>query len=66
MVQLLPSNRSWLCGVQKTRADKKELTRSYPKSVDHKITPKGTLSYPMRYMAKILPGVTTDIASHKK
>ena len=47
---------------------KQELTKksgTYPKSADPKITAKGTSTYPMRYMAQILPDVTTDIANHK-
>ena len=37
----------------------------YPKSADPKVIPKGTLTYPMRFMDQILPGVITDIVSHK-
>ena len=46
---------------------KQELTKksgTYPKSADSKITQKGTLTYRMRYMSQILPGIT-NIASHK-
>ena len=48
---------------------KRELTKksgTYPKLADPKITPKWILTYPMRYIAQILPDVSTDIASHKK
>ena len=47
---------------------KEELTKQsgmYPKSADPKVIPKGTLTYPMRFMDQILPGVITDIVSHK-
>ena len=47
---------------------KQEMTKkseTYHKSDDPKITPKGTLAYPMRYIAQILPGVTTDVVDHK-
>ena len=63
MAQLLPSNSLWLYGAQKVRAGKK--SRTYPKSADPKITPKGALTNPMRHMTEIVPGVTTDIASHE-
>ena len=63
MAQLLPSNRLWLYGAQKVRAGKK--SRTYPKSADPKTTPKGALTNPMRHMTEIVPGVTTDIASHE-
>ena len=68
MAKLLPSNRLWLFGAQKTRAEKKKKkkkSRTYPKSADPKITPKGTLTYPMRYMAQFLSGVTSDVSNHK-
>lgn len=38
---------------------------TYTKSDDPKITPKETLTYPMRYKTKTLTGVTPDIASHQ-
>ena len=63
MSQLFPSNRLWLCGSQKGRAEKK--SKTYPKSADLKITPKENLADSMRYMFQILPGVTTDVASDK-
>ena len=63
MTQLFPSNRLWLCEVKKWIVNKKFGT--YPKSADPKITTKETSSYPIRYMAQILPDVTTDIAGHK-
>ena len=63
MVQLLPSNRLRLFEAQKTRADKN--LQDYPKSADPKITQKGTLTYPMRYMVQIVPDVTTDVANYK-
>ena len=40
-------------------------SETYHKSDDPKITPKGTLAYPMRYIAQILPGVITDVVDHK-
>ena len=64
LAQLLPSNRLQSCGAQKTRADKKFGT--YRKSADTKITLKETLTYPMKYTAQILPGVTNDVGGHKK
>ena len=64
LAQLLPSNRLRSCRAQKTRADKKFGT--YPKSADTEITLKGTLTYPMRYTAQILLGVTNDVAGHMK
>ena len=63
MSQLFPSNRLWLCGSQKGRAEKKSET--YPKSADLKITPKENLAYPMMYMSQILSDATTNVASHK-
>ena len=42
-----------------------KISGTYLKLVDPKITPKVTLTYPMKYMAQILSGVPTDIASHK-
>ena len=54
MSQLLPKNKSW-----------QKKSRTYPKSANPTITPKGTLTFPMKYMAKILPGVTPDVANHK-
>ena len=54
MAQLLASNSY-------VEHKKKELAKqsgTYPKSTDPKITPKWTLTYPMKYMA-------TDIANHK-
>ena len=53
MTQTLPSNRLWLCKGQN------------PKSADPKITPKGALTYLMRYIVHILPDVAAVIASHK-
>ena len=47
---------------------KLELTKkseTFPKSTDPKITPKGTLAYPMKYMSQISPNVTTDVVNHK-
>ena len=46
---------------------KRQLTknRTYPKSAGPKITPKGTLTYPMRHMIQILQSATTDVANHK-
>ena len=63
MAELLPSNRLRLCEHKKQELTKK--SRTYAKSVDLKITPKGTLTYAMRYEAQILPGVTADVANHK-
>ena len=40
-------------------------TETFPKSTDPKITPKGTLAYPMKYMSQISPDVTTDVVNHK-
>ena len=63
MAQLLPSNRLQLCEHKKQELTKK--SKTYPKSADLKITRKSTLTYPMRNLAQILPGVTTDVANHK-
>ena len=45
MAQVLPTNRLWLCETQDSRADKK--IQDLNKSVDQKITARGTISYPM-------------------
>ena len=47
---------------------KQELTEN-PGPTLNQLTPilpkRGTLTYPMRYIAQILPGVTTDVANYK-
>ena len=47
---------------------KQELTkksRTYPKSADSKITPKGTLAYTIRYMVQTLPDDLIDVWGDK-
>ena len=51
--------------VERKRQELAKKSGTYPKLADPKIIPKKTLTYPMRYMAQILRGVTTDISSHK-
>ena len=51
MAQVLPTNRLWLCETQDSRADKK--IQDLNKSVDQKITARGTISYPMTKKLKI-------------
>ena len=63
MAQILPSNRLWLCGAQKVRADKKCGTNL--KSVDPKITPKVILTYPIRHMFQTLLGDFIDVQGDK-
>ena len=51
--------------VQRKRQMLAKKSGTYPKLADPKNIPKETLTYPMRYMAQNLRGVTTDISSHK-
>ena len=42
-----------------------KISETYPESGDPKITPKGTLTYPINYMVQSLPGDFIDIQGDK-